>query len=174
MTLSDHDAQLLESYAAGLRKLQGFANLLPGLVTGDDAYKQTAMEAFRLYEGEVAKTISELGAVYAFFGERLRPLVTSAVLVKAGNRPEAVADLRRQVQDDLDTIARWKAKPWTAPGFLVADLKCDDRVTFYTRSGDWFAQGAVGLLCLMLLDWLLRRFLQPKPAGDKATEGVAP
>jgi hypothetical protein len=88
----------------------------------------------------------------------------------AVERGKAIEQFRAQVADDLETIGRWKDKPWMAPGFDVATAQCDSRLTIYTRWGDWFAQGTVALSGMMLLDWLLRRIRRLSASG-KATEG---
>ena len=89
--------------------------------------------------------------------ERLEYLSLALAAASVSSCRAASAELRDQISEDIETTQRWRAKPWTAPGFTVADLQCDSRVTLYTRWGDWFPQAALVLAGMMILDWLLRR-----------------
>lgn len=106
---------------------------------------------------ELRPAVSALGPEYMFLCERLENMVFSLTSATGESRKKGVAEFLDQIDNDLDTIARWRQKPDTAPGLAVAQLRCDSRMTLYTRWGDWFAQATMALVGMMLLDWLLRR-----------------
>ena len=100
-------------------------------------------------------------------------LASTAAPMLAGDpdtRRAAIERFSRQVDDDADTVARWARRPDTAPAYGVSELKLDKRVTVYSRWGDWFAQGALALYLVMVLDWFLRR-LASRRAGAATSEG---
>lgn len=169
--LAAPDAKLLEPLAEALRKLYVLAERLEDRCNEDEGYRKAFVEVAKVYQEEYRQAFDSLGPEYRFFRERLDDLLIGLTAGTAELRSTSAATFVDQIREDLSTIARWHERPWTAPGFIIAEMKCDDRVTIYSRSGDWFAQGAVGLLGVMLLDWLLRRVWRRKPAGEQAMEG---
>ena len=130
-------------------------------------YAATLQELNGVLSGNLSEALAALGPEFAFMEERLHHVMFFLAAKNHELRREAMEDLRAQIDDDLNTIERWKKRPWTAPGYTTAVVKCDNRLTVYSRWGDWFAQGAVALFSMMLLDWLLRRFLRRKATAGR-------
>ena len=107
--------------------------------------------------GSLRARLTEMGKAFRFMDERLLNLAWGVSNRDATKQKKWVEALREQLASDIETVDRWCKRPGTAPGYRIAELKCDDRVTLYTRWGDWFSQGAVALSGTMILDWLLRR-----------------
>ena len=101
--------------------------------------------------------LAEMGKAFEFIEERISRLALRAASRDPATQQKWVEALREQLDSDLETVNRWRDRPGTAPGHSMAELKCDNRVTLYTRWGDWFSHGAVALSGTMILDWLLRR-----------------
>ncbi len=101
--------------------------------------------------------VRALGPEFLFLSDRLERMAAALAGATAETRKKGVADFLDQIDNDRRTIERWRRRPETAPGYTIARLRCDSRVTLYTRWGDWFAQATLALVAMMLLDWLLRR-----------------
>lgn len=149
--------QALDNLAGSMNLLHEFLLRLDELVELPEKYTPLRQEVGRFVAMDIRKDLQELGNEYLFIAERLERMTVSLGGINPEQRARAVTDLKSQVEHDLDTIERWKSKPHTAPGFRTAQIQCDPRITLYTRWGDWFAQGTVALLGMMLLDWFLRR-----------------
>jgi apolipoprotein N-acyltransferase len=170
VVLSEEHSELLEPVVAALRRLDALAGELDARVQTDDAYRTTFEKLSRVFLEDLRATTRAVGAEFTFIDERLGPLLYELTAKRPESRQEAVHEFRGQLEEDLDMIARWRDKPWTAPGYIIADMQCDDRVALYMRWGDWFAQGMVALFAVMLLDWLWRRILRRRAEATKSTD----
>lgn len=174
--LCELDSQIkqIEGDATGRRHAD-----LAALREQTEAQKETYLEllraAVRTLDRELRPAVESLGLEYAYLAQRQGSLIAS-LAAPSGSRERilAVRSIRSQLSEDLAAIARWRDRPGMAPGYLLANLKCDNRVTLYSRWGDWFAQAAVILLGVMLCDWLLRRLFRSAPASDLTEEGSVP
>ena len=156
-TISDEKRELLAKVEDVLRKLDELATSLSDKAENQDDYL-LAREAFgRTIGTDLRPALVRVGSEYSFLVERLEYLSRALAAASVSTRRAAVGELKDQISEDLETVQRWRNKPWTAPGFAVSDLKCDGRVTLYTRWGDWFSQAALVLAGMMILDWMLRR-----------------
>jgi apolipoprotein N-acyltransferase len=164
VTLSDENRKKLETVAAALERLSGLAERMADLIESDEAYSKAFEEAGQVYLRDLRGALQAMGPEFEFIAERLGPAMYDLTARTTKGRLEAARKLGRQLGEELDMISRWRDKPWTAPGYIVADMKCDNRLTVYTRWGDWFGQAMVALLVMMLLDWLLHRFWKGRTA----------
>jgi apolipoprotein N-acyltransferase len=141
------------------RVLQGAIPLIDQLGTVADADFVKSSQALRTLLGkDLNQSIEQTGKEFQFIRDRLLGMQSELMSSrKSKDRQAAVEDFREQVQDDLETIARWRTQPETAPGYLVEQLKLDGRLTLYSRWGDFFAQGALVMYLVMVADWLVRR-----------------
>jgi apolipoprotein N-acyltransferase len=171
VAMSEQKIALLEPVAGLLRKLDGLAEKMQGQLDGGAGYDAARNELDATLRQEFGPAMLAVGTEFSYLEERLGWLSRSLGMRRSEDRLENLRQFRAQAADDLETVARWKSKPWMAPGFDIAQVQCDSRLTVYTRWGDWFAQGAVALFAMMLLDWLLRRIRRLSAAG-KTTEGV--
>jgi apolipoprotein N-acyltransferase len=160
--LSPENIERLEPVAAALHRIEALLDRLKDRSQADAAYGQTFEELQRVFSQDLLEAVLAMGPEFSFMVERQSPLIVALTVKNPDDRRQAVRALRRQIEDDLNVVARWKKRPWTAPGYIVANLQLDDRVTLYSRWGDWFAQGTAALFVMMLLDWLLRRLLRGK------------
>lgn len=157
--------ELLEAVGVILRRCEHLAGGLAETAEDDTAYKAAFDELRRVYLGDLRRAIRAVGEEFVFIDERLGRLVYGLTATLPHVRRDAVSRLRKQLTDDLQTIARWKDKPWTAPGYIIAEMQCDDRISLYTRWGDWFSRGTLILFALMVSDWLWRRLARRRAAG---------
>jgi apolipoprotein N-acyltransferase len=153
---------LLDGVDAVLIQLDDSAQAMDARADQQQEYMAAWTELRKALVGPLRTNLSTLGREFDFMADRLDGMMLALAAKDAAKRRAAIADLRGQLDEDRRTIARWKERPDTAPGYSVENLKCDNRITLYTRWGDWFAQGAVGLVALMLLDWTLRRIFRKK------------
>ncbi|HVP09812.1 MAG TPA: apolipoprotein N-acyltransferase [Phycisphaerae bacterium] len=170
VAMSEEKMALLEPVAERLRDLDGLAEKLEGQLDGGEAYERMRGELITTLMEGLDPALQVLGTEFSYIGQRLGQLAALLGTTTNEGRLEGLRQFRSQVADDLQTIARWKSKPWMAPGFGIAQAQCDKRLTIYTRWGDWFAQGTAALFAMMLLDWLLRR-IRRLSATAKTTEG---
>jgi apolipoprotein N-acyltransferase len=161
---------LLDPIAGALRKLDALAQKMETEVEVEEAYSSARNEFGQTFGNDFSQALNALGNEFLYIRDRLAALLAALPTTSPRYRRQALAQCRSQLEEDLQTLARWKDKPWTAPGFSIAQAQCDGRVTIYTRWGDWFAQGTVALMAVMLLDWLLRRFRRLSAAA-KAKDG---
>jgi len=166
--LSAQKLALLEPVDAALQQLDKTARTMDAQADRQPEYMASWTELRKTLVGPLRTALTAVGKEFSFMADRLDGMMLTLTPQDAAKRRAALADLRDQLDDDRRTVARWKEKPDTAPGYSVGDVKFDQRVTLYTRWGDWFAQGCVGLSVLMLLDWTLRRMF-----GKKTERGLS-
>lgn len=168
--MSEEKRDALPAVEKALVSLREQAGQLGTKADGNEAYL-LARESFGRTMGmELRPALTKLGGEYAFVVERLEYLSRGLASATTTSRREVAAELADQIGEDLATIERWRAKPWTAPAYCVSEVKCDSRVTLYTRWGDWFPQATLALVGMMVLDWLLRRIWR---AGRRPTSREA-
>ncbi len=177
------EAELLEM-TSRLKRLQAEqtpsggddpAELRERLKAAAARHRELLSLAIGAFDHDLCPAVEQLGPEFAYLahrqGYRLSHLATP---LGSPERSAALPDMRTQLADDLRSLARWQTEPGMAPGYLIANLQCDERITLYTRWGDWFSQAALVLLGIMLLDWLLRRLLKPgREHGPHAVEEQA-
>lgn len=161
VVLSEERLREVEHLRPILKELHGTAESLHDRSSagGQDAVYAQAFGRFsEILSRELAQQIGRIGAEYDFIRVRLADLLSRAQNPDdSGDRRPGYQVLKSQIEDDLETIDRWKEKPWTAPGYNIGELRCDSQITFYTRWGDRFAQLMLALTVVMALDWFIRR-----------------
>jgi apolipoprotein N-acyltransferase len=167
VVLSEEKSALLDPVVAALGRLAALVDELAAQVQADEVYRTTFDELRRVFLEDLHPAVLAVGPEFTYIDERLGPSLYELTAKQPQFRREAVQEFREHLEEELDMIARWRDKPWTAPGYIIADMKCDDRVAIYTRWGDWFAQGMVALFAVMLLDWLLRRAFRRRAQETK-------
>jgi apolipoprotein N-acyltransferase len=170
VALSDETSRLLEPVRELLMRLDEQAVAIGGLADSEKL-RAARVDLQNAIQGKFREAVTQVGLEYLFFSQRLGYLATSTTRPEPQERAEAIAAFRDQIAADLATIDRWRAKPYTAPGFTTAALQCDGRVSIYTRWGDWFARTALALYVIMLADWMwrrLRRAAESRHAMDGA------
>ena len=123
----------------------------------------------------LAAAVQRMGKEFTYLHERLVRMSWRVTTQAGPQRQEATKAILDQIDEDIDTVGRWRERPDTAPGYRISEVKCDLRTTLYSRWGDWFAQGASALSGMMLLDWLLRRvWRRAKSIGQEVShaEGI--
>jgi hypothetical protein len=170
--------ELLEAVGVILRRCEDLAGGLAEATEDDTAYRAAFDGLRRVYLGDLRGAIRAVGEEFAYIDERLGRLLYNLTATLPHVRRDAVGRFRERLADDLQTIARWKDKPWTAPGYIVAKMQCDDRISLYTRWGDWFSRVCLILFVLMLSDWLRRRLARRRRDAGRAVgaarDGDAP
>jgi hypothetical protein len=157
VVLSEEKIARLAPLSAALAKLADIAEKMAVQIENPTALTTLRLDFNRLRSTDLHLALGALGQEFSFMENRLATLASLCLSGDLPTRRRAVQDLVDQVADDLRTVDRWKQRPWTAPAYTSAVVKCDSRLTLYTRWGDWLALGALALLGMMLLDWLLRR-----------------
>ncbi len=157
VSLSPEELAALSPIEDVLKKLRQHGMKLVELADQTGEYTTARQELGRMLGLEMRPAIMAAGREFMFLAERLEQLTVSLAAMISERRQEAAADFLHQVDHDLAILERWRRKPHTAPGFRTAQIQCDSRMTLYSKWGDWFAQGTVALLGMMLLDWFLRR-----------------
>lgn len=159
---------LLAPVESTLREMQRIIQEA-GTAPGEDWTKPLA----HLVQASLRPQLRSIGSEFEYLADGYPRSALTAQSTEPAAKERILRQLRELLADDLETVARWRRRPDTAPGFSVAETKLDSSLTLYTRWGDWFAQGAVILTGLMLVDWLLRRILQ-QVRTRAATEGPMP
>jgi hypothetical protein len=157
VTLPPDKLARLDPVDAVLKQLDEAAQAMDQRADQREEYLTAWTELRQTLVGPLRQTLASVGTEYSFIADRLDGMMLSLASQDPTKRRAALAELRDQLDEDRRTIARWKDRPDTAPGYSVGEVKCDRRATFYSRWGDWFAQWSVALLVVMLLDWGLRR-----------------
>ena len=167
--LSEAQVERLDPVTTALEQWGSAVERLLKLTHDDEAYRAT----WRALNQEPARGLTDalvaLGPEFGFLEIRLNRLRGRVITNNTNARQKACEVLRDQIERDLETVQRWRSKPWTAPGYTIDVALLDERVSFYTRFGDWFARGALVLTGLMILDWLrhrLRRKTRPTQPED--------
>ncbi len=170
--LNEEKLEQLQAVIAALEKLDAIAETMAAGTGENDRFNAARSESIRCLSEQVVPAIDALGAEFDYLVEDLPiRIITSLERVDdPTTRTQRLNAARNQLEDSLDTVRRWRDKPWMAPAYAIESLKCDDRSTLYTWWGDWFAHGALALMCMMVADWTLRRFRRLN-ARDKAREG---
>jgi apolipoprotein N-acyltransferase len=166
--LTARRAELLEAVAVILQTCERLAGGLAVAAAEDTAYQAAFDELRRVYIEDLRGAVQAVGEEFAYIDERLGRLLYNLTATLPQVRRDAVGRFRERLADDLRTIARWKDKPWTAPGYIVAEMQYDDRISLYTRWGDWFSRGTLIIFGLMLADWMWRRFARRRRAAGRA------
>lgn len=160
--LSEDKVAKLDQVTDALNQVRELATKLQTQMKERNAYEATRRKLGQTL-GDLRPAISELGPEFDFMARRLSRLKGNLVLANP-NLADAHEIFRDQIHDDLAMVDRWRTRPWTAPAYGIDTALFDDRITLYTRWGDWFAWTTVGLSALMLLDWFWWRF-------HRATDG---
>jgi len=169
--LSEEQLAMLDPVVGTLEEMRKLTLRLEEQIDDAKAFAATRQQLILTQDGALQQGLEAVGREFTFLSVRLRRLRGNMVHGRSA-LPEAVDIFRRQIEDDLATVNRWKARPWTAPSYAVATVLRDDRFTVYSRWGDWFAHVLVGLTSLMLLSWLWYRIRRrSKTTVQQATEG---
>jgi apolipoprotein N-acyltransferase len=138
-------------------------------VFADPAGKAAATSpASRPSTTEILSRLREpLAHEFDYLRVRLHEAYVRAANAARSGDPAKWAGLAEQARTDLRTLTRWRDQTQTAPGFRVADLRCDPRQTIYAQWGDWFSVGCVVLTALMYLDWTIHRVGRPSRRRDR-------
>ncbi len=160
----------LDRVAAALNSIDAIAARMQAASASEPSYLAGLNEMITAVTGELPAALGAVGLAIDFVQDRLARGVQPLNTTDPDVRFNKLRALRMQVAEDLAMIMRWREKPWTAPGYASVQVMCDDRLTIYSRWGDWFAMGALALSGMMLLDWLLRRIFR-LASVQKAKEG---
>lgn len=155
--LAENRMPALIAVGESLAKLGETTEELGNLVDSPDKYPAARQRLNLAIGAELRPAVNALGPEFLFLCERLERMSVSLAANTSDGRKKAVADFLDQIDNDSQCVERWRTRPETAPGYTIARLRCDSRVTLYTRWGDWFAQATLALVGMMLLDWMLRR-----------------
>ncbi len=154
--LSEQKIAKLDAVEAALRRVRERLEALRRQQGDAKALAAGRQQLAKVVEGELRSALEAVGHEFLFMAERLTRLRGNI-----GARPlgglDTIGVVIGQVDCDLATVERWRRRPWTAPGYIVDAPLLDQRVTLYTRWGDWFAIGTVAISAVMLLDWFQRR-----------------
>lgn len=165
----------LESLPKAARRLERIEELTrraEGAIGETDGFIRVREELGRAIGGELRSALAALGAEFEYMAERIDRLSLSLSSPTPQGRAAAVQELSDQLRRDRETMDRWARRPDTAPAISVARLNLDDRLTLYTRWGDWFAQSALALSAMMVLDWFLRKLWRARKS-ESHTEVAA-
>ncbi len=155
--MPEEQIQQLDRVTGALEELKRQADALEGSIGQPEAYTTALQQITQGIGNELRSALEALGPEFSYIETSLSHLRGN--LVPRNKNVAAVIDLfRRQIDEDLRIVERWKDRPSTAPGFIIDTALCDTRKTLYTRWGDWFAHVAIGLTAIMLLDWFVFRF----------------
>jgi len=136
-----------------------------------DAAYQALME---LHQTRWRGILDELGEAFAYLDEQQRYAWLPSRMQDPAQRQSTADHLLRVLREQLRTLERWLDRPETTPGYVAAELYRSDRLTIYSRWGDWFAQGALALMGMMLMDWLLRKILYARLRDQRGRAAAAP
>ncbi|MFH1419070.1 MAG: apolipoprotein N-acyltransferase [Planctomycetota bacterium] len=161
---------VLDRVAAALQKIDGIAGRMQAASASEQSYLAGWEEMISVMTGDLPAALGAVGPGIDYVQERLARRVSRLNTPEPRVRFDRLKEVRTQATEDLEMIRRWREKPWTAPGYAVVQVMCDNRLTIYSQWGDWFAMGALALSGMMLLDWLLRRIYR-LAALNKAKEG---
>ncbi len=162
VTLPPEKIAMLAPVDAALVQIDREAQTMAERAGQNDAYMEAWKGLRATLVGPLRKSIGSLGREFDFLADCLDSMMPTLAATDHARRRSAIDELRSQVEEERETIARWKKRPDTAPGYSIVEVKCDRRATVYSRWGDWFAQASVALLAMMLLDWTLRRVFRQK------------
>jgi len=126
----------------------------------------------RVVNEQLRPRVQALGPAFEFIAER-QPAEPPQFPAEISAKQRMLARWRGGLIEDIETVARWRRRPSTAPGVSTSDMKIDPRVTLYTRWGDWFARTMAVLSTIMLADGLLRRALGRIGSADRLKEAPA-
>lgn len=170
--MSDEKLERLDRVIAAMEQLDDTAQSMESRLDTANGFLESLAEAGQNVQKDLIPAIDALGVEFAYLIDQL-PITELASLARTDDpakRAERFDQMREKLSETLETVRRWRDKPWMAPAHAVEVLKCDERSTLYTWWGDWFAQGALVLMCMMLADWTLRQFRRLQ-ASDKTKEG---
>ncbi|MFQ5423701.1 MAG: apolipoprotein N-acyltransferase [Phycisphaerae bacterium] len=168
VSLSVDKIARLAKVTEALQRLETTSRKLVGTHTPPAAPTNNLTRALAAYldvcTTDLRPALDAVGPEFTFIHRRLLFLANQYRGASSEHHDEAAYLLQSQIADDLETVRRWQARPWTAPGFSVGRLRVDNRVTFYTRFGDRFSQVALALTLMIILDWLVHR-LRRRPTS---------
>lgn len=172
VSLSKPRVALLGPVTEKLRNIETMAAGLSSAVGDESRYLAVRQKLMRTVTKDLHEALALVGREFTYIESRLRDRIFSVGVGDSDRRREAIGELNDQIEADLETVERWTDLPWTAPGYVISEVRCDPRLTVYSRWGDWFAQAAVTLMIMIMLDWVLRRFMRG-PASRQAESGRA-
>ena len=164
--LAPEKSAMLPGLRSALKETLSRAEALDGAAGEAATYTNVVNTVRQVLTTELRAAAIDLGPEFNFIHERLSSLLSNTLGATPGDRRERVAVLLDQITEDLATVDRWTTRPQTAPTYCVDEARCDTRMTLYSRWGDWFAQAAVSLMIMTLLDWLLRRMRGVSNPGE--------
>lgn len=153
-----------------LSELEDMAAQAESRIDAQTGYDEACTALRTLIRDALGPALREAGSELTFMATRLYSLSIGLNTPSVEGRRNAAATLRDQIAEDRRTVRRWEDRPDLAPGYAVSTLNVDERITVYSRWGDWFAQAAVGLAALMVLDCLVRRIVRRR-TSPTAMEG---
>jgi hypothetical protein len=127
----------------------------------------------RVVNEQLRPQVQALGPAFEFIAERQPASWPPVFPAELAAKQRLLARWRGGLIEDIETVARWRMRPSTAPGVSTSDMKIDSRVTLYTRWGDWFARTMAVLSAIMLADGLLRRALGRIRSADRLKDAHA-
>lgn len=170
VTLSPEQRKSLDAVEKALQSLRKEAEKLPPLMGHAQELRAEVQTLASIIRGDLHQALTAAGPEFDFFSDRLTRIKQN-LLSPPQYQKTFIDNFIAQIDDDVATLHRWKARPWMAPGIIVDEVKCDSRLTLYTRWGDWFSRGLVGLTAIMVLDWFVKR-LSRRRKDRSTTEGV--
>ena len=167
--LSPEKSAKLPRLRSALKEALSRAEALDGAAGEAATYANSVNAVRQILTTELRAAATDLGPEFSFIYERLSALLSNTLGATPEDRRKGVEVLLDQIMEDVATVDRWTTWPQTAPSYCVDEARCDTRMTLYSRWGDWFAQAAVSLMVMTLLDWLLRRMRGVSAPGESRT-----
>ena len=167
--LSPEKSAKLPRLRSALKEALSRAEALDGAAGEAATYANSVNAVRQILTTELRAAATDLGPEFSFIYERLSALLSNTLGATPEDRRKGVEVLLDQIMEDVATVDRWTTWPQTAPSYCVDEARCDTRMTLYSRWGDWFAQAAVSLMVMTLLDWLLRRMRGVSNPGESRT-----
>ncbi|MCZ6699258.1 MAG: apolipoprotein N-acyltransferase [Planctomycetota bacterium] len=169
--MSDEKIERLGPVTSALGELRDLTERIEQDIEKGRSYQSNLQMFNKVNTNNLRPALTAVGAEFAFMWAKLRDQVRMAGLPYKGQEEPATwaRVLAVKVEDSIAQVERWRTTPWTAPGFKIAELRMDDRMTVYSRLGDRFSQVALVLTLIMILDWIIRR-LRSRPAAEPVQE----
>jgi len=158
----------LDEVEEALQDLRNTSEKFKNLEASSAKFQDTYSSAKRIAKEQLRRAWRFLGPEFELYANRIERLLCN---VRPNNpvwRTSAQL-LTEQLDDDLGMVLRWRDLPWQMPGVASGPIQLDQRVTLYTRYGDWFAQALVALVVVLYLDRLGLRWRRRRQRAQ-ATE----